>query len=70
MSKPTPLKRIMQDEGRRQSWLAQRIGKDQAEVSRYVNRGMVPPEETRQAIADALDREPAELWPDLYAEAA
>lgn len=60
----------MQDEGRRQSWLAERIGKDQSDVSRYINRGMLPPEETRQAIADALGRELVELWPDLHEEAA
>jgi ParB-like chromosome segregation protein Spo0J len=60
----------MQDEGRRQSWLARRIGKDQAEVSRYINRGLIPDEPTRVAIADALKRDMAELWPDLYAEAA
>ncbi len=60
----------MQAEGRRQSWLAERIGKDQAEVSRYINRGMLPSEETRHAIAEALGREVAELWPDIHNEAA
>lgn len=60
----------MEDEGRRQSWLARRIGKDQAEVSRYVSRGMLPDEATREAIADALGRSVDELWPDLQASAA
>jgi lambda repressor-like predicted transcriptional regulator len=64
--KPTPLKRIMLDEGRRQSWLASTIGKDQSEVSRIVNRGLVPDEEIRLAIASALGREPSELWPELH----
>lgn len=68
--KRTPLKRIMQDEGRRQSWLAERIGQAQSEVSRYINRGMIPDEATRTAIADALNRQPSELWPDLHHEAA
>lgn len=63
------LKAILDDEGRRQSWLAERIGKDAAEVSRYA-KGMVPPEGTRQAIADVLRRAPADIWPELYAEAA
>jgi lambda repressor-like predicted transcriptional regulator len=56
----------MQDEGRRQTWLAARIGKHESEVSRYINRGLIPDEDTRQAIADALGRQPSELWPDLY----
>jgi transcriptional regulator with XRE-family HTH domain len=64
--KRTPLKAIMEDEGRRQSWLARRIGKDQGEVSRYVSRGMLPDEATRLAIAEALNRAPSELWPDLH----
>jgi lambda repressor-like predicted transcriptional regulator len=58
-------------EGRRQSWLARMIGKDQSEVSRIVNRGLLPEPETQQAIADALGRKVEELWPaDSKAEAA
>lgn len=68
--KLTPLKRIMVAEGRRQSWLAAQIGKDQAEVSRIVNRGLVPDEQDRLAIAAALVRDPSELWPDLHSKAA
>ena len=60
----SPLKRIMLAEGRRQSWLAEWVGKDQGEMSRIVNRGMVPDEKTRLAIAEALDRDVRELWPD------
>ena len=70
MPSPTPLKRIMLAEGRRQSWLAAEIGKDQSEVSRIVNRGLVPDEADRLAIAKALVRDPAELWPELHEEAA
>jgi hypothetical protein len=68
--KPTPLKRIMLSEGRRQSWLAERIGQNQSEVSRIVNRGLVPDEEIRLAIAEALRRDPSELWPELHERAA
>lgn len=59
---PTPLKRVMMAEGRRQSWLAAQIGKDQSEVSRIVNRGLVPDRETQEAIAAALGREVGEFW--------
>ncbi len=59
----TPLKRLMVAEGRRQSWLADKIGKNQSEVSRIVNRGLVPDEETQQAIAKALGRKVEDFWP-------
>lgn len=68
--KLTGLKAIMEGEGRRQSWLSAKIGKDASEVSRYVNRGLIPDEPTQRAIAKALGRELAEVWPALYAEAA
>lgn len=61
----TGLKDVLVSEGRRQSWLARTIGKDQAEVSRYVNRGLLPDADTRAAIAKALGREVSELWPNL-----
>lgn len=70
MSQLTPLKRILQAEGRRQSWLARQVGKDQSEVSRIVNRGLIPDSGTKKAIAEALDREVAELWPEPGSEAA
>jgi hypothetical protein len=60
----------MDSEGRRQSWLAREIGKDQAEVSRIANRGLVPDEDVRLAIAKALRRDPSELWPELHTKAA
>lgn len=59
----TPLKRIMVAEGRRQSWLAAKIDKDQSEVSRIVNRGLIPDLETQEAIAKALGRDVSEFWP-------
>lgn len=62
---PSPLKRIMLAEGRRQTWLAEQIGKDPADVNRIINRGLIPTEATQRAIAEALDRTVDELWPDL-----
>jgi transcriptional regulator with XRE-family HTH domain len=70
MAASTPLRAIMEAEGRRQSWLAQRIGKHQSEVSRIVNRGLLPDAETRLAIAAALGRSVEELWPDTDEKAA
>lgn len=70
MPQPTPLRRIMEDEGRRQSWLARRVGIDQSELSRIVNRGLIPPEQVRCAIAEALGRTVDELWPDLERQVA
>jgi hypothetical protein len=68
MPNPTPLKRIMLAEGRRQSWLAGRVGVDQGEISRIVNRGLVPDEPVRVAIAITLGRKVEELWPDAEPE--
>ena len=62
MDHSTPLRRVLESEGRRQSWLAAKVGKDPADMSRIVN-GMVPSEPTRAAIADALGRHVDELWP-------
>lgn len=59
----TPLRRVLEDEGRKQSWLAERIGIDPAQLSRIVN-GFHAPEATRDAIADALGRETSELFPE------
>ncbi len=57
----TPLGRILREEGRRQSWLAERVGVDQATMSRYVH-GLHVPDDKRAAIAAALGREPSELF--------
>lgn len=59
----TPLARILREEGRKQSWLAERIGVDPAQLSRIVN-GLHAPEATQRAIADVLGREIGELWPE------
>lgn len=65
MDSRTPLKRILEDEGRRQSWLARITGIDQADISRMANRGMHPSQDEAQRIAAALGRQVSELWPDL-----
>lgn len=70
MDSRTPLKRILEDEGRRQSWLARTTGIDQADISRMANRGMHPSQDEAQRIADALGRQVSELWPCNTKEAA
>ena len=65
MQRPTtPLKRVLLAEGRKQSWLAEKVGVDQPTLSRIVN-GLHADASTRQRIADALNRDVAELWPEL-----
>lgn len=65
----TPLGRILREEGRKQSWLAERVGIDPAQLSRIVN-GLHAPEATRRAIADTLGRNVDELWPEPGEQAA
>lgn len=64
MRKPTPLKRAIFDSGRTQKDVATELGIDEGHFSRIVN-GLHAPDATRQAIADALDVEVSELWPEL-----
>lgn len=60
----TPLQEIMVEEGRKNVWLAKRIGKDPSEVTRYL-RGLHPDDLTKRAIANALGRQLSELgWED------
>lgn len=55
----------MEDEGRKNVWLAKRIGKDPSEVTRYL-RGLHPDDHTKLAICSALGRQLAELgWEDI-----
>lgn len=58
----TELQRVIHEEGRKQSWLAGKVGIDQAYLSRIV-RGLHCPDDLKRAIADALGRKPADLWP-------
>lgn len=69
MKPRTPLQRIIREEGRKQSWLAEKVGIDQASLSRIVN-GLHADEATRTAIADALGRQVDELWPDAGEQVA
>ena len=59
----TPLKRVLTEEGRKQSWLADRAGIDPTTLSRIVN-GLHADDATREKIAAALGREIGELWPE------
>jgi DNA-binding Xre family transcriptional regulator len=61
--KPTPLKRFLRSEGRRQNWLAEQSGIDPATVSRIVTGRLVATERERVAIADALKCAVEDLWP-------
>lgn len=59
----TPLGRVLHEEGRKQSWLAERLGVDQVQVWRWVRGLHDPVDETKRAIADALGRTVGELFP-------
>lgn len=65
----TPLKLAVVASGRRQKDIAAQIGMDEAGFSRIVN-GLHTSEATRERIAQALGRTPADLWPDANTEAA
>ncbi len=66
----TPLKRILQEEGRRQTWLAAQIGVRPDQLNRWVHGLHEPIDATKQAIAEALGRPVDDLFPDLVEEAA
>lgn len=59
----TPLQRVIHEEGRKQRWLAERVGIDEGMLSRYAN-GLHCPEHTRAAIAEALGRSVDEVFPE------
>ena len=69
MPRMTPLKRILFDEGRKQSWLASQAGLDQATLSRIVN-GLHCDDPTRAKIAAALGRSVGEVFPEDAADVA
>lgn len=66
----TPLKRVLAEEGRRQTWLAERIGADPTQVWGWVHGLHVPQEATRLRIAEVLGRTTEELWPGIDLEQA
>lgn len=67
-SHPTRLAEILASEGRRQSWLAEQIGVDQATMSHYVH-GKHVPEDRQRLIAGALGRSVDDVFPTEQAAA-
>lgn len=59
----TPLKQVLAEDGRRQSWLAERLGVDPRQVWGWANGLHVPADETKAAIAAALHRDVESLFP-------
>ncbi len=57
----TRLKAVIDDEGRKQRWLAQRAGIDESYLSRILN-GAQCSASIRGRIASALKREVDEFW--------
>ncbi len=59
------LKSAMQQKGWSQEKLAERTGVGQPAISNMLNRQSRPQTKTVRRIAEALDIEPQELWPDI-----
>lgn len=59
----TRLHRLLSEEGRKQRWLAERTGMDRRRMHLIVH-GIRPSQDEAQAIADALGRTVAELFPE------
>lgn len=70
MGGPTALKRAIFDSGETQRDLARRLGIDETVLSKFVTGDRTPSDATRQSIADALDVEVSELWPETGEQAA
>jgi transcriptional regulator with XRE-family HTH domain len=66
----TPLQRLLREEGRQQRWLAEKIGKDEATVSRIATGRVIPTDDEAAAIAEVLGREVADLFETTLAQAA
>lgn len=64
----TPLGRLLHEEGRKQRWLARRTGIDESRLSNIV-WGRHPSQDEAHAIAQALGRTVAELFPEQEAAA-
>jgi hypothetical protein len=58
----TRLGEILETEGRKQSWLARKVGIDTGMLSRYVN-GLHCPDDKKALIAEALGRDVADVFP-------
>lgn len=66
----TPLRQVLEVDGRRQTWLAERLGVDPRQVWGWVHGLHIPSLETRVRIAELVGREVHELWPDDEQERA
>lgn len=68
----TPLKVVLDDQGRRQTWLADQLSAalnkniDSRQVWNWVHGIVVPEHATRAAIARVLGQTPEDLWPHEY----
>jgi transcriptional regulator with XRE-family HTH domain len=58
----TRLAQILEEEGRKQAWLAKKAGVDPGALSRYVH-GLHVPDDKREAIAEALGRDVVDVFP-------
>lgn len=58
----TPLRHILSEEGRKQSWLAERTGIHYSRLSLIVN-GLHPSQSEAKAIAEALGRSVKAVFP-------
>lgn len=64
MQSGIPLSRLLASEGRKQAWLAERARIDAGTLNRIVHGRVRPTEAQALAIAEALGRSVAELWPN------
>jgi transcriptional regulator with XRE-family HTH domain len=64
----TPLKTLLVNEGRKQSWVAERTGIAPSTINQIAH-GLRPTAPQAQAIADLLGRDVIELWPTVEAAA-
>lgn len=58
----TRLGEILEMEGRRQAWLAKKVGTDRSTIHRFV-KGLHVPDDMRAPIAEALGREIDDVFP-------
>jgi transcriptional regulator with XRE-family HTH domain len=59
----TRLKEILDEEGRKQTWLAEKTGLSAGAINNYAH-GLHCPDDKKQLIADVLGRDVADVFPD------
>ncbi len=69
MARLTPIRVALLEQDLTQKWLAEKVGRHEATISRIVN-GLHCDAALRAAIALALDRHVDELWPNEQREKA